>query len=161
MSHRDSWRKRQKEMICAPKARHKTRQTHFPIQPPQFWLKITTRNCAATDSFSHGTNAHICMHNHTDTHTQIHKHSAGGGWGIFRVCVLTRSRLWRSLCCTINCLCTRVTSPTTSSVSVCVSSPLWLSDSRSKWSTEEQTGLQRKRLLLRMSAAHKQRPPGS
>lgn len=80
---------------------------------------------------------------------------------VFRVRVLTRFCLWRRVRRTINCLCTKVTSPTTSSVSVCVSSPLWLSDSRSKWSTEEQTGLQRKDCCWEPSTAHKQRPPGS
>lgn len=81
---------------------------------------------------------HAQSHRHTLTNTALVVAE------VFRVCVLTWSRLWRSLCCTINWLCTRVTSPTTSSVSVCVSSPLWLSYSRSKWSTEEQAGLKRK-----------------
>lgn len=130
-------------MIGAPKARHKTRQTHFPIQPPHFWLKITTRNCELlTPSLT------VLMHTSACTITLSHTHKFTNAAlvvaEVFRVCVLTRPRLWRSLCCTINCLCTRVTSPTTSSVSLCVSSSLWLSDSRSKWSTEEQKGLQRK-----------------
>lgn len=132
-------------MIGAPKARHKTRQTHFPIQPPQLWLKITTRNCELLPlSLTVLMHTSACTITPTRTHTHKFMNTALVVAEVFRVCVLTRSRLWRSVCCTINCLCTWVTSPTTSSVSVCVSSPLWLSDSRSKWSTEEQTGLQRK-----------------
>lgn len=54
------------EMIGALKAGHKTRQRHFLIQPPQFWLKIVTRNCVLqTLSLSHGTNAHMCVRRQT------------------------------------------------------------------------------------------------
>lgn len=95
----------------------------------------------------------------TLTHRHIHKHSIRGGWGIASLCFdmvssVTQSVLYHKLTST------RVTSPTTSSVSVCVSSPLWLSYSRSKWSTVEQAGLKRKDCCWER-LTHKQRPPGS
>lgn len=127
---------------------------HFPIQPPQCWLKITTRNHELlTPSLT------ALMHTSACTFTNTALVAAEASW----VCVLTQPRLWGvrvCVCRTINCLCTRVTSPTTSSVCVCFISP-------AAFRLEVLSGAQRadrsseEKVLLRTSAAHKQRPPGS
>ena len=80
--------------------------------PFKFWLKMKTRNCELlTPSLT------VLLHTRV---SHWHTNWALAVAEVFWVSVLTKSRLWRSLCWTINCLCAGVTSPTTSSVSATV-----------------------------------------